>query len=143
MTRIAFDIGGVLSKYPDILRPFAKSLVDGGAWVAVITDMQPLDLVIETLQLNALDFIPNIFSADYATHGEGCKAELARELAIDILLDDHIGYVAEPSCAIRCLVMPDATRPYYHESWKVVGAEGGFGRNSYNRARAARSGDAR
>lgn len=142
--RIAFDIGGVLSKYPDILRPFARALVESGVVVFVITDMQPHATVLETLALNGFDFIDprNVRVADYTAHGEGCKAELLRSLDIDIILDDFIGYVADPSCPIRCLVMPDSSRPYYHESWKCVDGEADFGRRVYRTeaARAARAG---
>lgn len=131
--RIAFDIGGVLSKYPDILRPLLRTLVDGGASVFVLTDMHPHALVMATLKINGFDFIEEaaVIVADYTKHGEGCKAELLKSLAIDIFLDDFIGYVADPSCPIRCLVMPDSSRPYYATTWKTVDGEADFGRRTY------------
>jgi len=135
MTRIAFDIGGVLSKYPDILRPLAQALGAIGVEIYIVTDMHPHALVMETLALNGFDFIAadRVVVADYTTHGEGCKAHVLCELGIDIMLDDFIGYVADVSCPIRCLVMPDSARPYYHESWKTVSGEADFGRRTYRR----------
>ncbi len=133
--KVAFDIGGVLSKYPDELREIARCLQAGGAEVFVLTDMHVRADVLQTLALNGFDFIPDdhVFSADYATHGEGCKAEILREQGIDLFLDDFMGYVAEPGCPIRLLVMPDSTKPYYHPTWKTTGAEGDFGRRTYRK----------
>jgi hypothetical protein len=134
--KVAFDIGGVLSKYPDIFRPLVKKLLKAEVDVHIITDMHDLGQIDEMLRLNGFDTSTfHIHSADYATHGEGCKAELLRELGIDIFFDDFIGYVAVPGCPIRCLVMPDATRPYYHESWKGVPGEPEFGRRVYKEKR--------
>ena len=137
MTRVAFDIGGVLSKFPDILRPIAQALIDGGVDVYVITDMHDHAQVVATLRDNGFGFIPpdRVHCADYATHGEGCKAELLRELAIDMILDDHPGYVAVQGCPIRCLVMPDAERPYWHEDWKASDGASDFGRRVYRKPR--------
>jgi hypothetical protein len=132
--RIAFDVGGVLSKYPDqfralvaILAPFCE--------IHVITDMHKHDEVCETLKLNGFDIDPkNVHCADYTTHGEGCKAELLCELKIDFFVDDFIGYAAEPGgAAIRLLLMPDASKPYWHETWKTV-SESDFGRRVYRRS---------
>lgn len=131
--RVALDIGGVISKYPSIMRSFASSLMSGGAEVFVITDMQDRAAVVGLLVDNGFGFIPsaNVRCADYDTHAEGCKAELLRELEIDILLDDHIGYVAIGGSPVRCLVMPDAAMPYYADEWKAPGTPG-FGRRAYS-----------
>lgn len=134
MIRVAFDIGGVLSKYPDVLRPLLKLLVDAGAEVFCVTDMHPLDLVLETLRLNNFDFLgpARVLVADYQTHVEGCKAVLLQQHQIDLLVDDFIGYLAEPG-PIRCLVMPDSSKPYYHSTWKTVSGEADFGRKIFKR----------
>ena len=65
--RVAFDIGGVLSKYPVILQAMAQALHDGGAEVFVITDMQDPDRVLELLEANGFGFInpANIICADF------------------------------------------------------------------------------
>jgi hypothetical protein len=134
--RIAFDIGGVLSKYPEIFRPFALAMKGSpDVELFVITDMHIRADVLETLKMNDFGFIPeeNVHCADYETHGEGCKAVLLKELAIDIFFDDFIGYTVEPACPVRCLVMPDATRPYWSDDWKVAGDKPDFGRRRFKR----------
>lgn len=130
--RVARDIGGVISKYPDVIRTFAQTLTAGGAEVYVITDMHDQPAVCATLARNGFGFIDpaRVHCADYATHGEGCKAVLLRDLQIDVMLDDFVGYVAIPGCPVRCLVMPDATQPYWHPTWQT-GDDLEFGRRVY------------
>lgn len=133
--RVALDIGGVISKYPDVIRSFAQALVAGGAEVYVITDMHDHAGVCATLARNEFGFIDptRVHCADYTTHGEGCKAVLLRDLRIDVMLDDFVGYVAIPGCPVRCLVMPDATQPYWHPTWQT-GDDQEFGRRVYRPA---------
>lgn len=143
--RIAFDIGGVLSKYPQQLRPLVNWLrLASAAFLAerfatrnyepvevfVISDMHDREKMVGMVQANGFDVDPdNIHSADYKAHGELCKAVLCEQLGIDILIDDHGGYVCTPgSPPVRLLVMPDPARPYYHDDWKTDGSEGDFGR---------------
>lgn len=118
--RIAFDIGGVLSKYPDKFRHLIPTLQASGCKIFVITDMHDVDKIYNMLVLNGF-YIPkdHIYSADYKTHGEGCKSELLRELAIDLFFDDFMGYMMVPSDTIQCLVMPNPYKPYWAEEWKV------------------------
>ncbi len=135
--KIAFDIGGVLSKYPHQFRkliqklqsaaPYQKSSVE----VFVISDMHDIHQMWSMLQMNDID-IPksNIYSADYKGLGEYCKTYLCDQLEIDIFIDDFIGYVADGN-AIRLLAMPDSRKPYYHDDWKTDGSEGDFGRRCY------------
>jgi hypothetical protein len=130
MVKIGFDIGGVLSKYPDILTPFVNSLVENcpDIEVHVLTDMHPIEKCRDWVARNGLKVKPeNVHSCDYKEHGELCKTVKCKELSIDILMDDFIGYVAE-GAPIRLLVMPDAKRPYYHDDWQTDGSEGDFGR---------------
>lgn len=132
--RVAFDIGGVISKYPE-LRAMAECLARGGAEIFVITDIHDRAHVLDVLAANAFGFVPseNVRTADYDRHGEGCKAEILRELEIDVFLDDFIGYVTPGGAPVRCLVMPDASRPYYHETWTTLGGEATFGRRTYSK----------
>lgn len=142
MLRIAFDIGGVLSKHPDIYMDLLKQLSQGTylreslVEVFVITDMQR-DKAIETLKLNGflepVGWIQerNVLSADYEQYGEMCKDVLLKSLGIDIFFDDFIGYVAGDGAPVRCLVMPDATKPYYHPTWKTVDDTENFGRKTF------------
>jgi hypothetical protein len=131
MIRIAFDVGGVISKYPDVFRPLLKVLHycrDVEVWI--ISDMHPVEKIIDMLHLNEISFyMHRVHSADYRTHGENCKSVLCLELEIDILIDDFIGYLAEPGCPlVRLLIMPDPNLDYYHPTWKTDGSEGNFGR---------------
>lgn len=132
--KVAFDVGGCLSKYPDIFRPLIKTLLHCGIDVHVcyISDMHPVEKIEDMLRRNDFPFTrPMVHSADYTTHGEMCKAVLCEELGIDILVDDFPGYVATPGKPpVRLLVMPDPSLPYYADSWKTDGSEGNFGRRN-------------
>lgn len=139
VVRVAFDIGGVLSKYPDLLRPIALALVAGGAEVHIITDMPGHAVVCDLLDANGFGFIvrERVHCADYDAHGEGCKAVLLDALGIGLFLDDFVGYVAIPGGAVRCLVMPDASQPYYAPGWIVPGDQPTFGRKTFTRPAGA------
>lgn len=134
--RIAFDIGGVLSKYPAHFRTLCYNL-QGKVDQFVLTDMHDKADVCAMLRKNGFyEFIfpdENIYTADYATHGEMCKAVLLKELKIDIFIDDFIGYTQWDSqlgdAPIRLLVQPDAFKPYWDEQWKCTG--GNFGRRKF------------
>lgn len=144
--KIAFDIGGVLSKYPGVFRPLVNWLRMASAdlpsyrsryagmyepiEVYVISDIHDRDKMIGMVHGNGFDIDPDhIHSADYATHGENCKAVLCEELGIDLLIDDHPGYIAQiGSPRVRLLVMPDPNEPYYADDWQTDGSEGDFGR---------------
>lgn len=131
--KIAFDIGGVLSKYPDILRPLVDVLIRHGGddvEVFVISDMKPHAKAVAFCHDNGFE-VPRdrIICADYDAHGENCKAIACEDLGIDMLIDDFPGYVAQiGSPRVRLLVMPDPSKPYYADEWQTDGSEGGFGR---------------
>lgn len=130
--RVAFDIGGVLSKFPFVFRKLLEALACGGVEVHVISDMHDVSKMRAMLEANHIRIAPGrIHAADYVTHGDGCKAELCKALGIDVLVDDVIGYVDVPGAPVRLLVMPDASRPYYADEWKTDGSEGDFGRRKY------------
>ena len=129
--KIGFDIGGVLSKYPDILRPIIAALsVSPDIEIHVLSDMHPIDKCIDWIRRNELSIInENIHSCDYAIYGEECKAMKAKEIGLHVLIDDFMGYISIANSPIlRLFTMPDHTRDYYHESWKTDGSEGNFGR---------------
>lgn len=140
--KIAFDVGGVISKYPEEFFVLVEVLMRGSDALAVlsgqkdiievhvISDMHPRQKISDMLRRNGWN-VPydRVHSADYKAHGESCKAVLCKELGIDILVDDFIGYVATPgSPLVRLLVMPDPALPYYADSWETDGSEGDFGR---------------
>lgn len=128
--RIGFDIGGLMSKYPREVMPlFRACLASPEMEVYIVTDMSRS----KALAMLALNEIPiaadRVHSCDYREHGEECKAKKAAEIGLDILVDDHPGYVATIGAPpLRLLSMPDPTRDYYHETWKTDGSEGDFGR---------------
>lgn len=126
--KIAFDVGGVLSKFPSMFRELFYALDQSIVEVHVISDMHPKQKIADMLKMNDF-YLPmqRIHSADYAKHGELCKAVLCDELGIDMLIDDFPGYVATGK-HIRLLIMPDPHEPYYHDDWKTDGSEGDFGR---------------
>lgn len=133
MIKIGFDVGGVLSKYPEVFIPLINSLLTSlNIEVHVLSDMHPKEKIIDWLQRNKLTVpLDNIHSCDYVEYGERCKAIKSQELGLHIMIDDFIGYVAE-GAPVRLLVMPDASRPYYADEWQTDGSEGNFGRKRRN-----------
>ena len=133
--KIAIDIGGVISKYPDIFRELNRALRvrAGTIEVHVVTDMHPIEGVLKTLEDNDIDVSPwRVHVADYGRHGDACKAVLLRDLQIDVFIDDHPGYLVWPwptPAPLRLRVEPDPYRPYWHPGWKCEG--GDFGRRVY------------
>ncbi len=134
MIKIGLDIGGVVSKHPEVFREFynkTKEIFD----FHIITDMHDIDKINKLLELNEF-FFPKekIFSADYQKHGEMCKAILLKELQIDIFIDDFIGYVGWDNSLgkspIRLLLMPDPFNAYWADSWKTTD-ELDFGRRKF------------
>lgn len=136
--RIAFDIGGVISKYPDKFKALFwdyfinKDYPDN---IYIITDMHPRDKVVKTLHDNGFEYIheQHIYCSDYEKYGSLCKAVLLRDLKIDIFIDDFDGYLQWDSSfgpqPILLKVMPDGFKPYWHPDWKCDG--GDFGRRVY------------
>jgi hypothetical protein len=130
--RIAFDIGGVISKYPEIFIPLIKTLHNSeDVEVHIVTDMHVRETTLKILAMNGLDIIPpeRVHNSDYKAHGELCKAVVLRENQIDVIIDDFPGYLTE-GCPVRLQVMADPYRPYFHDDWKTDGSEGDFGRRT-------------
>lgn len=102
--RVSFDIGGVLSKYPEVFKPMVETLQRGGAEVFVLTDMHDHEQSVRFVQGNGYN-IPSdhILNSDYDTHGEDCKAVLIKEHGIDIHIDDFLAIVPTRSvCPSSC-----------------------------------------
>jgi hypothetical protein len=134
--RIAFDIGGVLSKFPDVFRPLFDAVLAAEAFgkveVWVVSDMKPHAKALAFCHDNNFWVRPErVVCADYQANGEACKAVVCEQLGIDVLVDDFIGYIATPGRPpVRLLVMPDPELPYYADDWKTDGSEGNFGRRN-------------
>lgn len=133
MIRVAFDIGGVLSKYPDTFRPLVAVLLASEAVeVWIISDMKPHAKAVAFCHDNGF-MVPSmrVVCADYQTHGEECKAVACEQIGIDVLIDDFPGYVATfGKPPVRLLVMPDPRLDYYAAEWVTDGSEGNFGRRN-------------
>jgi len=127
--KVSFDIGGVISKYPDQFRTLINCLQhSNNIEVFIITDMHDRQQSISMLEMNKIQIKQeNLYSADFSTYGEACKAVLLKELEIDIHFDDFPAYIAE-GCPVRLLVLPDINRPYYDDEWKTPTDIGDFGR---------------
>jgi hypothetical protein len=78
--------------------------------VFVLTDILEKGIAQELLKKSGYSFPPErILCADFATHGERCKAVLIKENGIDVLVDDYPGYCAD-SGAVSLFVWPDPHR---------------------------------
>lgn len=125
--KIAFDLGGVLSKHKEI-RALYITLFSCNDNVYIISDISPKEKLLGILKLNNISCNPHhVFTADYKKYGENCKKVICEELGIDILIDDHMGYLVQGNY-VRLLVMPDASKAYFSDEWKTDGTEGDFGR---------------
>jgi hypothetical protein len=131
--KIAFDIGGVLSRYPNECSELIASLGHRSNVIYAITDMHDHAEVVRTLRFNHFHFDPSyVFCADFHRYGDACKAVLLRDLGVDIFVDDHPGYLVWPwptPAPRRLRVEPDPRRPYWHPTWRCEGGE--FGRRCY------------
>lgn len=128
--RVSFDIGGVLSKYPNEFRTMARALAASpDIEVFVITDMHIHDQSVGFVHSNGFEFIPaeNILNSNYTDFGERCKEQTILDYGIDIHIDDFPGYCAHTN-AINLFVWPNPNEPYYSDDWVTDGSEGNFGR---------------
>lgn len=132
--RVSFDIGGVLSKYPAVFRPFVDALQKGGAEVYVVTDMHDHEQSVKFVQGNGFD-IPaeRILNSDFNEHGERCKEVTIEKHEIDIHIDDFPGYCAHAKC-VSLFVWPNPDLPYYADDFVTDGSEGNFGRRKKPKA---------
>lgn len=137
--KVAFDIGGVLSKYPVLFRKMCLALTVGDIEVYVITDMHDRVKTLAMLEENGFGFIPEhrVLNSDYAKYGDMCKAVLLKEHQIDMIIDDFPGYVQWDSsfgpAPVRLLSQPDPYMPYWAEDWKTDPADGDFGRRVFTK----------
>lgn len=117
--KIAFDIGGVITRYPAEMKTLMRALQAGGIDVHIMSDI-PMDTLRTLIELNDLAFIPvsNVHSADWAADQDMCKSKMCESLGIDMLIDDRPDYCAVGNF-IGLVVSPrPATTSYYAEGWK-------------------------
>jgi len=115
--KIGFDIGGVISRYPEKMIQLMGILQMGGAEVYVITDI-PFDIAVELCAKNHIAIAQDrIISCDWGKHMDLCKTKACEELGIDFLIDDRPDYCAVGDF-IGLVVSPrPLTAKYYHETW--------------------------
>ena len=141
--RVGIDMGGCISKFPDEFFILVETLAAGtkalqangskcGVEVWIVSDMHPKEKIMDMLLRNGWNIsCDRVVSADYKAHGEFCKAVVCKEHGIDVLIDDFIGYVCTPGAPkVRLLVMPDASRDYYHSTWVCSPEDAKFGRRN-------------
>jgi hypothetical protein len=133
--KIAFDLGGVLSKYPNQFRQMILALSTApDIEVHVITDQHDRDYTLQQLKDNGFGMIPaeRIYNADYAKYGEMCKAVIIYEHKIDMLVDDFPGYMVWDyrlgPAPIRLHLQSDPYTPYWSKDWVTRPEDGEFGR---------------
>lgn len=133
--RLAIDIGGAISKYPDMFRTIMEAIQASPEKIEVhvITDAHPWHEVTKTLETNNIFVLPyRVHVAEYDRYGDACKAMILRDFGIDVFIDDHPGYLVWPwpsPAPLRLRVEPDPYRPYWHPTWQCGG--GDFGRRVY------------
>jgi hypothetical protein len=121
--KVAFDIGGVLSRHTEVLRKMAEVF-----WSA--TDIFETHVLTDISKKKAMQMLMNnglahlfgpdgerVHYADYAKYGDNCKSVVLKEVGIDILFDDHMRYLMDTP-ALGLLVMPRPSLPYYSDQWK-------------------------
>jgi hypothetical protein len=120
--KIAFDIGGVISRYPERMMQMMSALLRGGVEVYIITDMNQRDALATCEQNSLLAIIgpERVFSADWSAHGDRCKTEVCKKLGIDVLIDDRPDYCAEGDF-IGLVLSPRPHVPYYASGWSNAG----------------------
>jgi hypothetical protein len=118
--RIGFDIGGVIGKYTQEFAALMQACAQSPVFeVYVITDM-PRSLASRALSANSIPFEDDhLLCADFAKHGDLCKAVLMEEHSIDMMIDDRPDYITE-GVRIGLCVMPRPRIPYIHPDWKMV-----------------------
>lgn len=138
--KIGFDVGGVISKYPNEFKRIISSFNyenesssgHGIIDLYIISDIFPIDYTWQMLVKNGISYYfdkKNVHSANYEKYGNMAKAVLIKELNLDIFVDDFDGYLQWDSSLgtqpLLLRVMPDAFKPYWSDDWRC---DGEFGR---------------
>jgi len=119
--RVSFDIGGLLSRAPQVFVPLVRALERSeDVEVYILTDM-PTERAIALLAANDIQ-IPaeRVHSANWGRDGERCKIVSRKQLGIDLHLDDHAAYAASTGANLGLLLMP-CDLPYDSDDWKNSG----------------------
>jgi hypothetical protein len=118
--KIGFDIGGVLSREPEVFKAMISAFRSSPIWETYILTDMPKEKAESLLQANNIDYDKeNLLCADWNESQEMCKAELVKKHGLDILVDDHLGYVTPEEIPIGLLVVPRPKKPYNSPEWKL------------------------
>lgn len=115
--KIAFDIGGVITKFPEICYTLISSLKSHFD-IYIVTDI-PRETAVKLCEKNGLfKLIPseNLVSADWNQFGDRCKSMVYKDLGIDVAIDDRPDYIYE-GVTLGLYTMPRPDLPYYDKSW--------------------------
>ncbi len=115
--RIGFDIGGVISKYPDEFRFLLLALSKvPEIEIYIVTDM-PRDVAKDLLTKNNIPWSEKrLLCGEWGDHGDKCKSVLMRKHRIEIMVDDRLDYIFG-GVKIGLMVVPRTHRKYYAPSW--------------------------
>jgi hypothetical protein len=117
--RVSFDIGGVLTRHPEVFRRVVAAFAMIGAEVYVITDMPDVTKAVALVRDNGFNISPaKILCADYAAHGENCKREVIKQHGIHLHFDDYGPYCAHQEC-VSLLAWPRPDLPYNAPGFKT------------------------
>lgn len=118
--RVGFDIGGVISKFPEPMKALMRALASSPEHeVFIITDM-PIAIAKQMLECNNVPFDDeHLICVDFSAHQDLCKSNLAETHGIDIMIDDRPDYVAL-GFQIGFIISPRPLLPYEHASWKKL-----------------------
>ncbi len=119
--KVAFDLGGLISRYPGEMKTLMACLIRSGAEVFILTDMNHIDARRAITENNlggfiSADWSKHILSADWSKHGDLCKTILMEMHKINILIDDRPNYAAIGNF-IGLVLSPRPHVPYYHNTW--------------------------
>ena len=92
MTKVSFDINGVIFDYPDIWRPIFRALCESSEIEVHVVSDQKKENTVPHLYSNSF-YLPE--SNVHYIPNRNSKSSLMRELGIDIDMDSLPGYPSE------------------------------------------------
>ncbi len=114
--KIAFDIGGCISRYPDLFRFLMYAVDVAGGETHILTDMNQDDARAAVNENQLIVRPDRIWSADWSKDGDLCKTKVMEKHGFDVLIDDRPDYVATGNF-VGLVLSPRPDIPYYHHDW--------------------------
>jgi hypothetical protein len=110
--KIAIDIDGVITEYPDFFRQFSQSMTESGADIYIITNRDPTTRaeILEELREYAIDFNELVITAN--------KAEYIVRNEIVVLFEDTDEYFLKlPPTVLVLKVREPGNFDYDEQKW--------------------------